>query len=207
MDRLGTHLFHITDIANLPRILQSGYIFSDAILKNPLVKPTHQIGYAHIKERRLNEYRVPCVENKFVGEFVPFYYCPRSPMLFVINKGGTGKPVGYQDNIVHLRTTVGDALLLNQPWAIADGNAGAAHALFSKKIEDLDGLDWPLINSNSWGGKTHYKSAEFLVLNQIPWTSIREIGCMNKVAFDRVTAIMATAPHKPNLQIRAGWYY
>ena len=49
--------------------------------RNPTV-----IGYTHIKERRMKQIRVACCGGRFVGEFVPFYYCPRSPMLFTTNK-------------------------------------------------------------------------------------------------------------------------
>ena len=71
-------IYHITDIDNLPSILAHGGLFSDAVMsgRDPTV-----IGYDHIKRRRVTQIRVPCCGNRFVGEFVPFYLCPRSPML------------------------------------------------------------------------------------------------------------------------------
>lgn len=89
---LDPTIYHITEISNLPSIIHNGLV-SDALLANV---PHAVIGYSNIKERRMTEYRVPCCGNRFVGEFVPFYYCPRSPMLYTINNGNTGKPVGHQ---------------------------------------------------------------------------------------------------------------
>ncbi len=71
-------IYHITDVANLPGILAEGGLHSDVAMaqRNPTV-----IGYTHIKERRMKQIRVGCCGGRFVGEFVAFYYCPRSPML------------------------------------------------------------------------------------------------------------------------------
>ena len=70
-------IYHITDVANLTCILADGGLHSDAVMvkRNPEI-----IGYDHIKKRRLKEIPVPCCEWRRVGEFVPFYFCPRSPM-------------------------------------------------------------------------------------------------------------------------------
>src|SRR5687767_9037365 len=96
-------IYHLTDVANLPDILSEGGLHSDAAMveKDPTV-----IGYGHIKERRLKQIRVPCCGGRFVGEFVPFYFCPRSPMLFTTNKGATGRPEGCQRTIIHLVSRV-----------------------------------------------------------------------------------------------------
>ena len=86
-----TLIYHITDVDNLPGILAGGGLRSDAAMAqhNPAV-----IGYEHIKQRRMTEIRVDCCGNRFVGEFVPFYFCPRSPMLYTVNIGKTGRAPG-----------------------------------------------------------------------------------------------------------------
>ena len=154
-----TLIYHITDVDNLPGILAGGGLRSDAAMvqHNPAV-----IGYGHIKQRRMTEIRVDCCGNRFVGEFVPFYFCPRSPMLFTVNRGNTGRPVGCQRTIVHLVSTLAVGMGQNRPWAISDGNAGAFHTTFSSDLAALAGLDWAAIRATQWQGKTHQKSAAFL---------------------------------------------
>ena len=197
-------LYHITDVANLPNIVAAGALLSDLALGSV----EHEvIGYGHIKQRRMTEYRVPCCGGRFVGEFVPFYYCPRSPMLFTINKGNSGRPAGCQRDIVHLVCTVQDALDLEQPWAISDGNAGAAHTTFSSSLDAFDALNWAAIETNSWAGMTHQKQAEFLVADRLPWTAIRTIACHNTNTARRVKELIRTTPHQPVIMVKPDWYY
>ena len=203
-DPTQIELFHITDVDNLPSILAEGRLLSDVALAGD----AHQvIGYGHIKQRRMTEYRVPCCGGRFVGEFVPFYFCPRSPMLFTVNKGSTGKPPGCQTSIVHLVTTVARVVALGQDWAVADGNAGAAHTGFRSELAAIDDLDWQAIRARSWQGLTHQKSAEFLVADAVPWTAIDMIACHSAVTAARVTQCLAPVAHAPAVVVRSDWYY
>lgn len=97
-------IYHITHVANLPGILAEGGLHSDAAMarKNPALA----IGYDHIKRRRMEELIVDCCAGRHVGEFVPFYFCPRSPMLLAVNSGLSGRPAGNQHTIVHLASTM-----------------------------------------------------------------------------------------------------
>ena len=176
-------IYHITDVENLAGIVQEQGLHSDAVMvkRNPEI-----IGYDHIKKRRLKEIPIPCRGWRYVGDFVPFYFCPRSPMLFTINKGNTGRPAGCQRTIVHLVSSVAAAIATGKDWAISDGNAGAFHTTFSANIDALDRLDWPAIRATQWAGMQHQKAAEFLVADFFPWTAIREIGCYNSTIANKV---------------------
>jgi hypothetical protein len=160
-----TLIYHITNITNLESIIANG-LQSDVQL---LAQAPHAvIGYDHIKKRRMEEIAIPCCDDRFVGEFVPFYYCPRSPMLFTINMGRTGLPVGSQNQIIHLVSTVNIGVNLGNAWAISDGNAGAFHTSFSDNLSDLSALEWDAINAHYWSNCVHQKAAEFLVADQFP---------------------------------------
>lgn len=198
-------LYHITAIDNLPSMVAGGYVFSDARLAEV---PHQVIGYSHIKWRRLNEYRVDCCNGRFVGEFVPFYYCPRSPMLSTLNRGNVpGRQAGCQKDIVHLVTTLGRMTGLGHQWAISDGNAGSASATFSDDLTALNKLRWDIIESTDWGGaRMHFKQSEFLVGDYVPWSEVTEIGCYDAHAQARVQTILAGAK-SPQVNIYRGWYY
>ena len=197
-------IYHITDVENLPGILAEGGLSADAVMveKNPTV-----IGYAHIKERRMKQIRVPCCGGRFVGEFVPFYFCPRSPMLFTINKGNTGRPSGCQRTIVHLVSTVATGIGLERAWAISDGNAGAAYPSFYADLNALAGLDWSAIRATDWCGKTNQKSAEFLVADFFPWTGFQALGCHNSGVAKQVQDLLNSQHHRPAVTVEPGWYY
>jgi hypothetical protein len=203
-DPAQVQIFHITDVTNLAGIIQAGGLLSDAKMA---IQPYAGIGYDHIKERRLTRYRIPCCGNRFVGEFVPFYFCPRSPMLYTINRGNTGRPPGCQTEIVHLVSTVADGIALGREWAISDGNAGAGHAEFECELSALDALNWPVIRATSWARQTHEKMAEFLVADFYEWSTFREIACHNNQTRAKAAALLASADHKPNLTVKPAWYY
>ncbi len=202
-----TAAFHITDVSNLPAILTQGGLLAD----NRMAQLTHtNIGYDHIKQRRLTEIRVDCCADRpFVGEFVPFYYCPRSVMLYVINGGRTGRPPGCQKTVVHLVCSVGELARLGADWAISDGNAGAYHALFAGDLAKLDELDWAAIRAGSWKGLTHQKQAEFLVKGFVPWSAVKAVGCYDQTVASTVLSMLSAAKsqHVPKVEVRREWYY
>ncbi len=205
-DLSKTHLYHITDISNLPSILVSGGLLSDCALAGV----THQvIGYSNIKQRRMTQYRVECCGNRFVGEFVPFYFCPRSPMLYTVNRGNTGLPPGCQASIVHLVTTVAVAVNQGRPYAISDVNAGTGYATFSSDLASIDDpthLHWGDITSNQWQGRMHFKQAEFLVADRFDWVGIVHVGCHNAAIAARVANLLPQNGG-PIVSAEPGWYY
>lgn len=205
-DLEATRLYHITHVGNLPKILEAGGLFSDAaMVKNG--GGSVAIAHDHIKQRRLTQYRVDCCKGRFVGEFVPFYFSPRSVMLFTINQGNTGLERGSQKSIIHLVSTVKRGCDSGRDWAIADGNAGAGYTEFSSDVAALDDLDWDAIDAKYWGGRTHRKSAEFLQADFFSWDQMIGIGCHNDEVRDQVTQMLQTSLHNPKVKTMAGWYY
>jgi hypothetical protein len=202
----ATSIYHITDVENLPSILAKGGLMSDVALAAAGL--AHEvIGYSHIKHRRMHELRIACCGNRFVGEFVPFYFCPRSPMLYTLNRGNTGKPAGCQRTVIHLVSTVSEAVELEKQWAISDGNAGSGYSSFYDDTGALDDLDWDAIRARYWAGCTNAKSAEFLIEDHFPWTSIQAVGCHNDEVKKRVLQIIEEYDHRPHVITKRDWYY
>lgn len=198
-------IYHITDVANLPGIISDGGLRSDQAMST---FEHSVVGYAHMKERRLRQTRIPCCHNRFVGEFVPFYFCPRSPMLFVINKGGTGRPPGYQRRIVHLVSRASTGVAQGRDWAMSDGNAGTGYPSFYSSFEaGVAAIDWAAVRTNSWQGRTTQKMAEFLVADWFPWSGFEMIGCMDSTIAAEVAGILRSAPHQPTVSVQRVWYY
>lgn len=197
-------IYHITDVENLPGILAAGGLHSDVAMAkhNPEV-----IGYGHIKQRRMTQIRVGSCEDRFVGEFVPFYFCPRSPMLYSVNHGNTGRPPGCQRTIVHLVSTLAAGIRQSRSWAISDGNAGAFHASFSSDLAALAELDWRAIRATQWQGRTHEKSAEFLLADFFDWQGFHAIGCYSSEIAHQIQSILVSAAHRPTVNVERNWYY
>ncbi len=77
-------IYHITHWTNLSSILMDEALFSDAVILSRN-RSHYAIGMGKIKRRRLEELEVTCHPGTKVGEYVPFYFCPRSIMLYVIH--------------------------------------------------------------------------------------------------------------------------
>jgi hypothetical protein len=77
-------IYHIVHVDRLPSIVADGWIWCEAevIRRSP---PGTDIGFDKIKQRRL---RTPLGSHPelHVGDCVPFYFCPRSVMLFLYHK-------------------------------------------------------------------------------------------------------------------------
>jgi hypothetical protein len=43
------------------------------------------VGMSEIKRRRLEDLEVSCLPGTKVGEYVPFFFCPRSVMLYILH--------------------------------------------------------------------------------------------------------------------------
>ena len=128
-------------------------------------------------------------------------------MLFTVNRGNTGRPAGSQRTIVHLVSTLATGISQNRPWAISDGNAGAFHATFSADLASLAGLDWAAIRATQWQGRTHEKSAEFLIADFFDWSGFQAVGCQNEATAQQVQNMLMQTVHRPTVNIEPHWYY
>jgi hypothetical protein len=93
-------IYHITPIDNLPGIIKEGGLFCDRDAKK--IKFV-SIGHKDIKERRIRK-RVPLGRGGVLADYVPFYFAPRSPMLYTINRGNVeGYTRGQEQSFIWFR--------------------------------------------------------------------------------------------------------
>lgn len=202
------YIYHITDVSNLNSIIAQGGLKSDAALATQQATgQVNGIGYSHIKTRRLTQTKVDCCNGRFVGEFVPFYFCPRSPMLYTVNRGNTGKTIGSQATIVHLVSSMTIGMSQNRDWAFSDVSAATGYPNFFNDPKDLNQLDWEAIKSTNWSGKSTQKQAEFLVADHFDWSGVLGIGCMTPVVTSQVQQIIGQSTHLPVVKTKPNWYY
>lgn len=213
MDVNEIYLYHITPVENLDSILRLGKIFCDKFMTT-LRPGSHVInGMPHIKQRRLYECRLHSYPDLYVGDCVPFYFCPRSVMLFVIAK--KNEHVSYkkgEDNIVHLEVKLTSVLKWAQDeklkWAFTDTNAGSYTFNDYSDIRELKKLDWEIIKSNFWAGpRREYKQAEFLIEDHIDIELFTQIGVKNQKIYNEVKHILEKRQSSLPVTIRKDWYY
>ena len=206
-------IYHITHLDNLPGIVSDGALLSDRRISEAKGAAV-TIGMSKIKQRRLG-LPVHCHPHGRVGDYVPFNFCPRSVMLYVIHRGNHPDLTygGGQGPIVHLQA---DALRAiewagrsGRGWAISLQNAGTAYADFRCAASGLGELDWSAIRSNDFrqAEVKEKKQAEFLMHHEFPWELVERIGVHSTVVRDRASAAIATTAHQPAVEIQPGWYF
>jgi len=206
-------IYHITPVENLGGILAAGGLFSDSHMQQH-GGAASVIGISSIKERRLR-HPVDCCPGKKVGEFVPFYFCPRSIMLYVIWRGNHPSLTyqGGQGPIIHLQAdlheTVEWANDAGVEWAFSLSNAGAAYAEFRNRLEDLGDIDWNAVEATDFRNSDikEGKQAEFLVDGFLPWRLVELIGVGSQTTLNRVRSMIPASTLRPSVAIRRDWYY
>lgn len=207
-------IYHITHVNNLPGIVAEQALWSDAArLARDLASQI--VGMPRIKQRRLMEMEVTCHRGTKVGEYVPFNFCPRSVMLYILYRGNH-QDIDYREGegpIVHLQAdlaaTVAWADAEGVRWAFTNGNASAYVTRFYSELSDLDQVDWSAVRATDWRAPAtkERKQAEFLVHESFPWRLVEKIGVLSAGTGAEVNQAIAGAGHQPVVAIEPSWYY
>lgn len=208
-----TLIYHITHVDNLASVIGKGGLLSDSEMiacGNPQVG----VGMSSIKQRRM-KLPVRCHEGGTVGEYVPFYFCPRSIMLYLLYRSNHPELTyrGGQDSIVHLQLdlahTASWAAGEAGRWAFSLSNAGAAYAEFRKDLGQLGEIDWRAVAATDFRDPEvkERKQAEFLVHRFVPWCLVGRVGVRNAKARQQALAAIADAEHQPAVDVIPRWYF
>jgi hypothetical protein len=209
-------IYHITHIDNLENILSSRVIWSDAERIESGLQ-CRVVGMSEIKRRRLQENEVACHPGTTVGQYVPFYFCPRSVMLYILHRGNH-PDIDYHDGqrpILHLQADMEAAVdwarQKNVRWAYSDINAGTSYAQFYNNIDRINEIiNLKAINASNWRDADirEYKQAEFLMHGSFPWQLIEQIGVCNDDIKNQVMQKLQDAKADlPQVNVKRDWYY
>lgn len=205
-------VYHIVHVDKLPSILTDGFLWSDGAMRGRTGVGT-SIGMSTIKHRRLNENSLMSHLGLVVGDCVPFYFCPRSVMLYLIHaKSQELEYKGGQEPIVHLMTdlkkTVDWAESNEKRWAFTLSNAGSRYFEDRADLSQLSEINWAAVRSQRWQGEAKEgKQAEFLIEERFPWELVQGIGVHSQAIAQQVHDVLAEFQHRPTVKIKTGWYY
>ncbi len=207
-------LYHITHVKNVRSIVAAGLLLSDAEVRRRGLA-IHSVGMSRIKRRRLEQIEVTCHPGTKVGEYVPFYFCPRSVMLYVIRCANHRELTfrGGQEPIVHLEADLYRVLRWADEegirWAFSFSNAGSLFAEFSCDVRRFADLDWIAIASLDFRDPEvkERKQAEFLVYRMVPFFLVERIGVSSSTVRGQVEQCLRGLVSPPVVEIRRDWYY
>jgi hypothetical protein len=144
-------LYHIVHVDRLASILSDGNLLCDAIMANRPGTGT-TIGMHKIKERRLT---LPLTSRPglLVGQCVPFNFCPRSVMLYLLHMGNH-PDISYrggQGPLIHLEMDMNRVVQWAEAqgrlWAFTLSNAGAYYFEDRCDLNSLDEVNWQAVSA------------------------------------------------------------
>jgi hypothetical protein len=200
-------LFRITHESNLPFILQHGLVCPNHAQKDTAF---HVIANEDVDEKR-ESHAVPDPPGGVLHDYVPFYFAPRSPMLFWNYK----QDKCPQEEIVYLGTRVGKIVEAELDFLFTSGHAIVAFSTFHTQLEELEeAIDWPLMRARFWhdvavdNDRKRRRMAEFLVRDQVPLSLIGAIAVKTKNKKAEVEELLRNhSLHNPVVIVRPDWYF
>ncbi len=204
-------LYHITHLDNLPGILRAGCLHCYRQMSDGGLHPVN-IAYPGIQDRRATT-SVPIGPGGVLHDYVPFYFAPRSPMLYALHRNQVEGYSGGQVPIVHLVTSVARLTETGHQFVYTDGHATMVFSRFFADVADLDQIDWPVMQERYWNDtpedpdRKRRRQAEFLVYSRVEWPAMIGFGVIDSRVEARVNAILAEHDVTALVRVRRQWYY
>ncbi|HEU5271499.1 MAG TPA: DUF4433 domain-containing protein [Jatrophihabitans sp.] len=200
-----THVEHLTTIAR------------DGLLGDAAARSTGslqvEVGNHGIKEQRRRRV-VPIAPGGVVADYAPFYFAPRSPMMYAIEKGNVATYTGGCDELVYLVSDVERLLDLQLPTVFTDRNAVLGVTTFTDDPASLETLvDWQLMRARDWYNtptepdRRERRMAECLVHDRVPWSAFRAVVVRKEECATRAGQLLAAAGVDTRIVVRPDWYF
>ncbi|MCI3225841.1 DUF4433 domain-containing protein [Streptomyces sp. NP-1717] len=205
-------LFHFTHVRHLPDILTEKQLVSDSVMQ-ARGGVLMECGDREVKaERRARSVTVP--PHGSPADYVPFYFAPRSPMLYVISRGGVPTYTDGQDPLVYLVTSVDAVIGSGRPHVFSDGNCANE---ITQHFTDLSMMpsvvDWEIMGARYWantvddGDRMRRRMAELLVHEHLPVIALHEIATYDLAHSRHVRRLLSEVGAELPVTVRREWYY
>lgn len=176
------YCYRITHICNLPLLLQNGIVNKH--------HPNSSKDYVEIGNPEIIDVRsttpVKIDDYGMVGDYVPFYFTPKSLMLFNIITGYRHPVVQRRnkDEILVIRCLI-EKLAELPKWFFTNGQGNDMASSHYNKLADLEQIDWDCIQKSDFSksdgdyDRQRRYQAEFLVHKMVPLESIESLNVYN----------------------------
>jgi hypothetical protein len=201
-------IYHFTHASNVPRIL------TDRALKSSRrARVRRDIGDVSIKRARRARV-VDCGPGGVIADYVPFYFAPRSPMLYRLRaEEKEGRGAG-QRPLVYLVSSTERVVSAGRRFVFTDANARATAARFSDDLTKLDEyVDWELMGCEYWNNsaddpsRRSRRQAEFLVHELVPLQCIMKIGVFENVVARVIRRVLEQERLDIDIDVVPEWYF
>lgn len=203
-------VFRITHRDNLAWVLDHGLHCARSPVQDPGfvgIGNTDLIG-----RRREHVLAPPC--HGTLGDYVPFYFTPYSPMMLNIHTGWGGIKRRDNDELVFLVTSLPRLSHLGVDFVFSDRHAYLAAAQFSNSLADLPTrIPWQRLQARDFKKdpndpeKVECYQAEALVYQQVPVQALLGIVCHGEVGAAAIRGLLANRGIDLQVHVRPNWYF
>lgn len=191
-------LFRMTHIDNIPHILTHGITHKSSKNANPVyitIGDKSLISTREQKQVNVTNGEDKIIKTIILGDFIPFYFGLKMPMLFVIQNGGNFTKKTPPSKIIYIVCLLEKLVELNNiEYYFCDGHATDNLTTFYDRdcIQQINHiLDWNFIRSQYWGEEENLevkrkKQAEFLVKGDLPVEVIEYFICYDEMAEEKL---------------------
>ena len=93
------------------------------------------------------------------------------------------------------------------------GSDEAIDEVVFDSIDDLDKIDWPLMQSRFWNAtdsdpdRPRRRQAEFLIHHSVPIKLVEEIVVFDRSALAKAENCLQSCLHRPIIRVNKDWYF
>lgn len=202
-------IFRITHRKNLRWILENGLHSANSDERDP---DFLAIGNPDLIGKR-KHHPIPDPGEGVLGDYIPFYFTPFSPMFYNISTGHGGITRRDNEDIVILASSIWKLQKHDVPFVFSDRHAYLAAAEFFDDTDDLDRIDWDILQRRDFKrdpndpGKFERYDAEALAHGHVPVEALLGIACFNETAKSRIVKDMEKAGVTIKVIIKPDWYF
>lgn len=111
------YAFRMTHIDNIPQILLRGFVHATSLDADPNYISIGDSSVIKVREQKIVR------KDLTIGDYIPFYFGVRSPMLFVIQRGFNGVKQFPPEELVYCVIRIKDIITARIDCLFTDGHA------------------------------------------------------------------------------------
>lgn len=202
--------YRVTHIRNLRLILMERKLRSNYSIEN---QEFHSIGNPDIiRIRKIRSVKIPGYGS--IGDYVPFYFTPRSIMLYNIITGIYDPVVPKRDatELIILRCSIAQLVNLSR-WFFTDGQANNFLTNHYNDLRHLDKIDWACIQNGDFTkspedyDRPRRYQAEFLVFREVPLEYVESINVLSEETASNVQRELSQINCNLAVNIRPDYFF
>lgn len=210
-----TLLYHFVHPDTLAAIVASGELSSINALHLRGVNTPRSIANADVQERRA---KTPVPTGGTLHDYVPFYFAPRSPMMYALQRGNLPEYKGLlgeatASDLVYLVTSAERLAGAGHPVLFSEGHPIMQPRTFYTALQDLKRIDWEVMQAVMWNNteqdpdRQRRRQAEYLVRDRVPLSDLIGFAARDIPRLEQVQTLAEETGLRLGGKVKPEWYY